>query len=148
MGLPPAVVDERRVGQVNDIVTLVVSGLAKAFGATQALNGASLELRAGEIHALLGENGSGKSTLAKILAGIHEADSGEISVDDKQAAIGDIADARRLGIAIVFQELSLIPDLSVADNLNVGREAVRSALSPIRRRREIAGCVVALTSWA
>ena len=123
---------------------LVVSGLAKAFGATQALNGASLELRAGEIHALLGENGSGKSTLAKILAGIHKADSGEIHIDGKPVAIADVADARQFGIAIVFQELSLLPDLSVTDNLNVGREAARFPLSPIRRRAERARCTASL----
>jgi ribose transport system ATP-binding protein len=143
-GPPLAVVVERRLGQVIDTVTLVVSGLAKAFGATQALNDASLELLSGEIHALLGENGSGKSTLAKILAGIHRADSGEITVSGRPANIANGVDARNVGIGIVFQELSLLADLSIADNLNVGREAVRFPLSPIRRRREIAGCAAAL----
>ncbi|HVO15256.1 MAG TPA: sugar ABC transporter ATP-binding protein [Alphaproteobacteria bacterium] len=123
---------------------LVVSGLAKAFGATQALAGAGLELRAGEVHALLGENGSGKSTLAKILAGIHRPDAGEIRVDGAPVAVGDVAEARRLGIAIVFQELSLLPDLSVADNLGLGREAARCLLGPVRRGAERARCAAVL----
>jgi ABC-type sugar transport system ATPase subunit len=125
-------------------VPLVVSGLAKAFGATRALDGADLELRPGEIHALLGENGSGKSTLAKILVGIHHADSGEVRVDGAPLPPGDVAAARRLGIAIVFQELSLVPDLSVADNLYMGREAGRFLLRPIQRRREATDAGAAL----
>jgi ribose transport system ATP-binding protein len=125
-------------------VLLALTGLAKAFGATRALDGASLELAAGEIHALLGENGSGKSTLAKIVAGIHRADAGEIRIAGAPAAIGDAADARRHGIAIVFQELSLIPDLSVADNLGLGREAKRFPWSRVRRRAERERCDGAL----
>ena len=123
---------------------LALSGLAKAFGATRALQGASLELHAGEVHALLGENGSGKSTLAKIVAGIHRPDAGEIRIAGETAVIADAADARRRGIGIVFQELSLIPDLSVADNLGLGREASWFPLSPVRRRAELARCDAAL----
>jgi ribose transport system ATP-binding protein len=118
--------------------------LAKAFGATRALDGAGLELKAGEVHALLGENGSGKSTLAKILAGIHRPDAGEIRVDGAPVVIDDVAEARRLGIAIVFQELSLLPDLSVADNLGVGREVAGFLLGPVRRGAERARCVAIL----
>jgi ribose transport system ATP-binding protein len=99
--------------------------LTKSFGATRALQGASLTLAAGQVHALLGENGSGKSTFAKILAGIHPADLGTVLRDGREVAIDDPAFARALGIGIVFQELSLAPDLDVVDNLFLGRERSR-----------------------
>ena len=98
------------------------AGLYKAFGSTQALQGASLELEAGQIRALLGENGSGKSTLAKIIAGAQAADRGTICRDGSEVEIGDPAAARALGIAMVFQELSLAPDLDIVDNMFLGRE--------------------------
>jgi ribose transport system ATP-binding protein len=97
-------------------------GLYKSFGSTRALQGASLDLDAGRIRALLGENGSGKSTLAKIIAGTQPPDSGSICRDGTEVTIDDPASARRLGIAMVFQELSLAPDLNVVDNLFLGRE--------------------------
>src|SRR4051794_39669570 len=86
-------------------------GVSKAFGPTQALQGASLEVAAGEVHALLGENGSGKSTFVKILAGIHDADRGRVERDGDAMQLGDPLVARSAGIGIVFQELSLAPDL-------------------------------------
>src|SRR5579859_3346170 len=91
--------------------------LTKSFGATRALQGATLDLAAGQVHALLGENGSGKSTFAKILAGIHSADRGTVRRNGRVVTIGDPAFARALGIGIVFQELSLAPDLDIVDNL-------------------------------
>jgi ribose transport system ATP-binding protein len=114
--------------------------LTKSFGATRALQGASLELVAGEVHALLGENGSGKSTFAKIITGIHAADAGKIVLAGREVTIDDPAAARALGIGIVFQELSLAPDLDVVDNLFLGRE--RSGLLPgwLGRRQEAAAC--------
>ena len=119
---------------------LEVRGLRKAFGATRALAGASIALEAGEVHVLLGENGSGKSTLAKIVAGIHAADGGEILVKGAPAALGDARASRTLGIAIVFQELSLAPELSVADNLFLGREDASHPFRVIDRRAERARC--------
>lgn len=97
-------------------------GLSKAFGPTQALKGASLEVAGGEVHALLGENGSGKSTFVKILAGIHDADEGRVQRDGNAMQLGDPLVARTAGIGIVFQELSLAADLTVAENMFLGRE--------------------------
>ena len=119
---------------------LDVRNLEKSFGATRALDGASITVNAGEVHVLLGENGSGKSTLAKIVAGIHAADGGEIVVNGTTAAIRDARSSRALGIAIVFQELSLAPDLTVADNLFLGREGARHPFAVLNRRRERETC--------
>ncbi len=94
--------------------------IAKRFGATQALNGVSLQLVGGEIHALVGENGAGKSTLVKILAGIHQPDEGSIFLDGSQVVLDGPAHARSLGIAVVHQEPQLFPDLSVAENVFIG----------------------------
>ena len=110
---------------------LEVRDLQKSFGATRALVGASIEVKAGEVHVLLGENGSGKSTLAKVVAGIHAADGGTISVNGEPVAFSDARASRAHGIAIVFQELSLAPELSVADNLFLGREGAAHPLSLI-----------------
>ncbi len=95
-------------------------GISKRFLATQALDGVSLELLPGEVHALVGENGAGKSTLVKILAGIHQPDSGEILLDGEPIQIAGPARARALGIAVVHQEPRLFPDLTVAENVYIG----------------------------
>jgi ABC-type sugar transport system ATPase subunit len=100
----------------------------KRFGGVHALRGASLEVARGEIVGLCGENGAGKSTLLKILAGVHPADAGEIVVDGVVRKPTNPADARRAGIAVVYQELTLVPELSVAQNLLLGREPRRFGL--------------------
>ena len=97
-----------------------LTDITKQFGATQALAGVSLELRAGEVHALVGENGAGKSTLVKILAGVHQPDSGTIRIGGEPTVIAGPAHARALGIAVVHQEPRLFPDLSVAENVYIG----------------------------
>ena len=97
-----------------------LTGISKRFLATKALDDVSLELLPGEIHALVGENGAGKSTLVKILAGIHQPDSGTIRLDGVETVITGPAQARALGIAVVHQEPSLFPDLSVAENVFIG----------------------------
>src|SRR5258708_39848907 len=89
---------------------------AKSFGAVQALKSVSFRLRAGTVHTLLGENGAGKSTLLKILAGVHRPDGGQLLIEGAGTELASPADAQRHGIAIVHQELSLAPNLSVADN--------------------------------
>ena len=94
--------------------------MSKSFAATQALTDVSLDLRAGEVHALVGENGAGKSTLVKILAGVHQPDTGTIRVDGEPTVIAGPAQARALGIAVVHQEPRLFPDLSVAENVYIG----------------------------
>jgi rhamnose transport system ATP-binding protein len=95
-------------------------GISKRFAATQALDDVSLDLVAGEVHALVGENGAGKSTLVKILAGVHQPDSGTISLDGQVVQIHGPAQARALGIAVVHQEPRLFPDLTVAENVFIG----------------------------
>jgi len=95
-------------------------GISKRFAATQALDSVSLDLLPGEVHALVGENGAGKSTLVKILAGVHQPDSGTISLDGEPTQIHGPAHARSLGIAVVHQEPRLFPDLTVAENVYIG----------------------------
>ncbi len=102
--------------------------MAKRFGATAALSGVDLEVRAGEVHALIGENGAGKSTLMNILAGAFPPDEGTIRLDAREFAPRNEADARRRGVAHIHQELSLCPHLSVAENILLGAEPSRSGL--------------------
>jgi ABC-type sugar transport system ATPase subunit len=117
-------------------VLVRVSGLAKAFGATQALRGASFELLAGEVHALVGENGSGKSTLVKILSGVHAPDAGVIELDGTSInAPRNPRVAQDLGIATVFQEVLVAEARSVLDNVWLGVDSlVRSRLSGREKR--------------
>lgn len=115
---------------------LAIRGVSKHFGGVAALRNVDFELRAGEIHALLGENGAGKSTLIKVLGGIHVPESGEIRIDGRPALIGGVADADWLGIRIIHQELSLAPNLSVAENIYMGREPSRWGL--LRRGQMVA----------
>jgi len=94
--------------------------ITKSFGGVSALKGVSFEVRAGEVHALLGENGAGKSTLIRIIAGSHVPDQGEIRVEGELVRFSSPRDARRRGIATVYQELLLFPDLTVAENIFLG----------------------------
>lgn len=98
-------------------IRLQVDGLAKAYGATVALRQVTLDLRQGEVHALLGENGAGKSTLVKILSGIVTPDRGTLLLDGADYRPSSLMEARRAGISTAFQELSLLPNLTVATNL-------------------------------
>ncbi len=97
-------------------------GISKAFPGVRALDRVSLTVQAGEVHFLLGQNGAGKSTLIRILCGAHHPDEGEILLDGVSARLRSPADARRLGIAVIFQEFSLVPYLDVAQNIFLGRE--------------------------
>ncbi len=101
---------------------LQAEGITKHYGGIDALKGVSLEIRPGEVVALMGENGAGKSTMAKIIAGVEQPDSGVISWDGAPVSFRGTSDATRAGIAIVLQELSLIPDLSVAENIFLAHE--------------------------
>ncbi|MGH3715294.1 MAG: ATP-binding cassette domain-containing protein [Micromonosporaceae bacterium] len=107
---------------------LSLSGISKRFGAVQALSDAELEVDAGEVVALVGDNGAGKSTLVKVIAGVNPADSGEIRWDGEPVAIHKPHDATALGIATVYQDLSLCDNLDVVANLFLGNEAVRHRL--------------------
>ncbi|MEV6793141.1 sugar ABC transporter ATP-binding protein [Streptomyces sp. NPDC051320] len=105
---------------------LALEGVSKSFGAVRALRGVSLQLYAGEAHALAGENGAGKSTLIKTLAGVHRPDTGTVLLDDDPVEFHGPADARDAGVAVIYQEPTLFPDLSVAENIFVGRQLSRS----------------------
>ena len=108
-------------GEVGPVTARVaLTGVSKRFAATAALTDVSLELLPGEVHALVGENGAGKSTLVKILAGVHQPDSGTILLDGEPIVIHGPAHSRSLGIAVVHQEPRLFPDLTVAENVFIG----------------------------
>src|SRR6185295_12182442 len=99
---------------------LEMRGIRKAFPGVVALDGVDLALRAGDVHMLLGENGAGKSTLMKILSGAYRRDAGEIRIDGQPVEIGSPRDALALGIRVIYQELNLVPQLSVAENMFLG----------------------------
>ncbi len=103
-----------------------VEQLSKAFGGVQALRDVQLALYAGEVHALLGENGAGKSTLIKTITGVHAPDSGTLYLDGQPIRFNDTRDAQRHGIAAIYQEPSLFPDLDIAENIFVGRQPTRT----------------------
>ncbi|WP_460524853.1 sugar ABC transporter ATP-binding protein [Flindersiella endophytica] len=112
---------------------LAMRGIGKSFPGVRALDGISLEVRSGEVHALLGENGAGKSTLCNILSGAFPHYDGEIEVRGEPANIHSPRDAQALGIAMIHQELELVPDMSIADNIFLGREP-RTKRGTIDRR--------------
>jgi ribose transport system ATP-binding protein len=100
-------------------------GIRKSFPGVLALDDVAFECCAGEVHAVVGENGAGKSTLMKILAGVHQPDSGEIFIQGSSVRIASPHEAQELGISIIYQELNLLPDLNVAQNVFLGRESRR-----------------------
>ncbi|MGW6743500.1 sugar ABC transporter ATP-binding protein [Streptomyces sp. NPDC055025] len=105
---------------------LALKDVSKSFGAVRALRDVSLRLFPGEAHALAGENGAGKSTLIKTLAGVHRPDAGEVLLDGGPVVFHGPADARDAGIAVIYQEPTLFPDLSIAENIFMGRQPRRS----------------------
>jgi rhamnose transport system ATP-binding protein len=119
---------------------LTASGVTKTYGGARALDEVAFELAAGEIHALLGENGAGKSTLIKVLGGAVVPDAGDVLLDNVPLPIGDPLAVRRRGVSIVYQEFTLVPELSVAENVWLGRELGR----PFLQRGEMNRSVQAL----
>ncbi|MFE9204528.1 sugar ABC transporter ATP-binding protein [Micromonospora sp. NPDC007230] len=113
-----------------------LTGITKSFLGVPVLRGVDLELRGGEVHAVMGENGAGKSTLLKVLAGVHRPDGGTIEVDGAELSFAGPTDAQRAGIAIIHQEFTLLPHRSVAENVYLGREPVRRM--QVDRRRMMA----------
>src|SRR4051812_49718265 len=99
-----------------------MTGIRKAFAGVQALRGVSFDLEAGEVHALVGENGAGKSTLIKVIAGAHAPDGGSLEVQGRPVEDNDPVRARALGIAAIYQQPALFPDLTVAENIALGLE--------------------------
>ena len=124
---------------------LRATGITKRFGALTALSDVDLDIRAGEVLALLGDNGAGKSTFIKILAGAHPPSGGQLSVNGEAVAFSSPKDAATAGIATIFQELALSENLSISENVFLGRELKRPVLGiPFLRRTEMRRRVDAL----
>jgi ABC-type sugar transport system ATPase subunit len=113
-------VPAERTGTAAPVLSM--RGVSKHFGAVAALTGIDLDVYAGEVVALVGDNGAGKSTLVKILSGVHPQDAGSVNFDGRDVSIHSPVDALNLGIATVFQDLALCDNLTVVDNLFLGRE--------------------------
>jgi len=124
-------------------VVLAARGVAKVYGGTHALRGVDFEVRRGQVTALLGENGAGKSTLMKILAGVEQPTTGTISLDGDPVAFASPAEAVAHGVAIIHQELNLCPNLSIADNVFIGRERTRGAFVDFAAQRAAAAELLA-----
>jgi ribose transport system ATP-binding protein len=121
----------------------VMEGVSKRYGGVRALDAAALVVEAGRIHAVLGENGAGKSTLIKIMAGVVAPDEGRMLLDRRPVSFASPAAAQAAGIACIFQELSLIPDLSVADNIAISNPPRRFGLIDRRAQRKMAEAALA-----
>ena len=121
-------------GSASGAPLLQVRDIEKAFPGVRALSGVSFDVAAGEVHALLGENGAGKSTLIKIVSGVYQPDSGAILVDGSETRFATPDDARRAGVATIYQELLLFPELTVAENIFLGHSP-RAGLGRIDWRR-------------
>src|SRR6476620_9295275 len=113
-------------------VALELREVAKSFGAVRALRSGSLRVDSGSIHALVGENGAGKSTLVKVVAGVYRRDSGDFLLGGESVDFGSTAESKDAGIAVIYQEPTLFPDLSVTENIFMGR-------MPVKNNRRIGG---------
>ena len=130
---------------MNSPLAISITDVAKSFGPVQANRGASLQVRAGEIHALVGENGAGKSTLMRILSGMYAPDAGRVEVNGRDVTGWTTAQALDAGVGMVHQHFMLVPTLTVAENVVLGREPRRSLLGGLvkvlargRANREVA----------
>ncbi|MDQ3559338.1 MAG: sugar ABC transporter ATP-binding protein, partial [Pseudomonadota bacterium] len=118
-------------------IVLSASGISKSFIGVRALQNVEFQLRAGEVHALMGENGAGKSTLMKIFSGVYPQYDGVVQVDGQHVRFASVRDAEAAGIAIIHQELNLVPELSIAENIWLGREPLIAGLV-VNRRKAVA----------
>ena len=126
-------------------VFLAARGIGKQFGSVSALADVDVDIRRGEVLALLGDNGAGKSTFVKVLAGAHRQTSGTLTIGDRQVSFSSPQDAADAGIATIYQELALSENLSVSENVFLGREETRRILGiPFLKRREMRAQVVSL----
>jgi ribose transport system ATP-binding protein len=116
-------------GSAGPGTLLQMSGIVKEFPGVRALGGVDLDVRAGEVHCLLGQNGAGKSTLVKVLSAAYQPDEGQIVWDGKETALHTPVAAMRLGISTIYQELDLVPELNVAENIFLGHEVSRGGFS-------------------
>ncbi len=119
----------------SEAVLAALRAVDKRFAGVHAVRSVSLELRAGEVHCLIGENGAGKSTVVKMLAGVYRPDTGSVELGGRQAQLRSPHDALSLGVSTVFQELTLVPYMTVAENVALGQEPVRARGVLDRRRR-------------
>jgi len=120
----------------DDVPLLQMRGIVKQFPGVRALDGVDLDVRPGEVHCLLGQNGAGKSTLIKVLSGAHQPDEGTVRWRGEPVTVSSPHDALALGIATIYQELDLVPGLSVADNVHLGRELANGGF--VRRGDQVA----------
>lgn len=117
-------------------VLLRMENICKSFGDVKVLKNVQLEVKAGEVHALLGENGAGKSTLIKILGGAYTKDSGDIYVDGEKIDITNVDSAKKYGIRVIHQELMLIPYMTIAENIFLGQEPKKNGIVDIKKMNE------------
>ena len=110
------------MAETSPTAVLQLADVSKSFGPVVALRSGSLDVRAGSIHALVGENGAGKSTLVKIVAGVYRRDGGTVLLDGRPADFGSTAESKAAGVAVIYQEPTLFPDLSVTENIFMGRQ--------------------------
>jgi ribose transport system ATP-binding protein len=132
-----------KTAQTEHTELLRMEGVRKVFPGVVALDGVDFDLRRGEVHVLLGENGAGKSTLIKMLSGANRPDGGRILVDDAEVRIHGAQDAERLGIATIYQEFNLVPALSVAENIFLGRQPRRFGFLDRKRMNADAAVLLA-----
>jgi ribose transport system ATP-binding protein len=133
------IVDTGRTGASPAPIVVAAERVSKSFAGVKALYDVDFDLRHGEVHALMGENGAGKSTLMKILAGVHTDYDGAITIEGRSVTFAGVRDAEEAGVAIIHQELNLVPELSVVDNIFLGREPLIAGLLIDRRRMIRAG---------
>jgi rhamnose transport system ATP-binding protein len=126
---------------------LELRNIAKSFAATAALKDMNLAIEPGEIHAIVGENGAGKSTLIKIMTGVHQPDTGEILVDGVAVSVRSTQDAQGLGIAAIYQEPMVFPDLDVAENIFISNRAEGAFMNWKRMYAEAARLIEQLGVW-
>ncbi|MFL5688284.1 MAG: sugar ABC transporter ATP-binding protein [Chloroflexota bacterium] len=131
---------------MGDEVLLRMTGISKGFPGVQALDDVHLEVESGTVHALMGENGAGKSTLMKVLAGIYHADAGTIWFNGSEVSIPDSATALRVGISMIHHELAPVPELTVAENIYLGREPL-NRFRLVSRRQMIAQAQALFDKW-
>ena len=116
---------------------LCMEHITKAFNGVKALDDVSFDLKAGEVHALMGANGAGKSTLMKILAGVYTADAGKLFINKKEVALkAKVHEAQQDGISMVFQELNILPHLSVLENIFIANEIVKNGIYDWKKMKQ------------
>ena len=120
---------------MSEELILRTENVCKSFNGIQVLKNVNLEIRKGEIHALMGENGAGKSTIIKIITGIYAKDDGEICIDGQHVQINNRQDAANAGISVIYQELSLVPELTVTENIFLGHEIMKHGIPDRKEMR-------------